>query len=433
MKCQDGLVKGLFATAMVLLLLVVFFASPYGALAKEVTVRIALEEGRMADFGRYAAQEFKKINPNINVEIIGLPGVNMYENLLTAFTSGGYVYDGIAYIPGWGAGFVQSGWLIPLDQWWDESDPYYSDFLLVDMLSKYPGAPEKYSGTYYGLPFNTDVAMLLYRKDLYEEKGLKVPQTWEEFVKNCQILHDPENDFYGYGYPALATGTGNSNSIVLVHMWAQGCSLFDGLVPTFNTPENLAVFADLIETVPSISHPGLFETDYSEQNELFAAGKVAHIIQWMPAAVSTVEDPKSSQVAGKVGYARVYGVSTRGTGWATGVTSTSPNPDETYEFLKFMSGFDMAKDGVVLFSNSLVRQSLINDEELNEQLPWVAAAVDALQYAEDLPSIAEVPAIRDIIGVETIKALQGAISAEDALKNMDKQIYDLLDRAGYYR
>jgi len=403
------------------------------AYSKQVTVKIAMEEGRMADVARYAEPIFEKSHPNINVEVIGLPYTDMPTKLLTVLSAGTYVYDGLEFHPTLGTSYVKSGWLLPLDKWWDEGDPYYSDFLLVDIVSKFEGAPAPYEGTYYGLPFNSDVKMLVYRKDLYEQYGLTLPKTWQEFVYNCVKLNDPRNRFYGFGYPAHITGGGDANTAFMIQVWSVGGQFLDENVrPTFFTPTNLRATQELVDWVPLITQPGRFETGYAEENELFASGKVAHIIQWMPAAAGTIEDPSVSVVVGKAGYAPIWGT-TRATGWATGIAITSPHPEETFEFLKFLSGPEMCKEALIRYGNSLVRKTLVNDKDLIEQAPYVPGVVGALKNSTDMPAIPECGAIRDVIGRELIGALLGKITAEQALRNMDEQVEELLRDAGYYK
>ena len=41
------------------------------------------------------------------------------------------------------------------------------------------------------MPVNPNIPLLFYRKDLYEQKGLKVPETWDEFYANAKALHNP--------------------------------------------------------------------------------------------------------------------------------------------------------------------------------------------------------------------------------------------------
>lgn len=410
-----------------------WYASRGGA-QEPVTIKVALEEGRMANVGRFVAAEYAKTHPNVKIEIVGLPDTSMPEKLNVTLTSGQYVYDAIEFFPSLGPGFVKNGWVRPLDQWWNEKDPYFSDFLLVNIVSKYTGAPPKWAGTYYGLPFSSDVKMLVYRKDLYEANSLKPPKTWEEFVKNCLALQDRSKGFYGLGYPALNTGAGDANTAFIIHIWAMGGSILGkNFRPTFATPANIKAFTELVTWVPKISAPGLYETDYNEENELFASGKVAHIIQWMPSAVSSLVDPKTSKVVGKVGFSKMYGASTRGGGWATGITTTSPHPQETFEFLKFMSSREMLREGLIRFSNGLVRKSLTQDKDLVQQLPWIPGTVQALETAQELPPLPEIPAIREVIGKETVRALKGEVTPEQALKSMDTKVYEILKKAGYYK
>ena len=41
------------------------------------------------------------------------------------------------------------------------------------------------------VPINPNIPLLYYRADLYEQKGLKVPQTWDELLANAKALHNP--------------------------------------------------------------------------------------------------------------------------------------------------------------------------------------------------------------------------------------------------
>lgn len=46
-------------------------------------------------------------------------------------------------------------------------------------------------GETYGIPFSSSQAgCVMYNKDVYEEYGLEVPTTWDEFISNCKVLQD---------------------------------------------------------------------------------------------------------------------------------------------------------------------------------------------------------------------------------------------------
>jgi multiple sugar transport system substrate-binding protein len=71
---------------------------------------------------------------------------------------------------------------------WDESDQFVQstlDALTVD-------------GKLYGLPYNTNARVLLYRKDLFEEFGLEVPKTWDEYLEVASTITEKTNkEVYG--------------------------------------------------------------------------------------------------------------------------------------------------------------------------------------------------------------------------------------------
>lgn len=54
-----------------------------------------------------------------------------------------------------------------------------------------PGAltPYSFQNSVYGLPDTQTFNMLFYRKDIFEELGLTVPQTWDDFIETASQLH----------------------------------------------------------------------------------------------------------------------------------------------------------------------------------------------------------------------------------------------------
>jgi len=47
-----------------------------------------------------------------------------------------------------------------------------------------------YKGKVYGVPFAVQVVGIFYNKDIYHKYGLSVPKTWNELVKNAQVLKE---------------------------------------------------------------------------------------------------------------------------------------------------------------------------------------------------------------------------------------------------
>src|SRR5262249_10618138 len=66
------------------------------------------------------------------------------------------------------------------------------------------------SGDIMALPINGNLQLFYYRGDLYQEKALKPPETWDDVLASARALTDKSKGFYGYcnrgqkGFAALS-------------------------------------------------------------------------------------------------------------------------------------------------------------------------------------------------------------------------------------
>ena len=72
-----------------------------------------------------------------------------------------------------------------------------------DLDTYYPEALDSacFGERYYGLPFCCNNVALIYNEELFQEKGMTVPQTWEEFL-DCAVALT-ENDRKGFAMSAI--------------------------------------------------------------------------------------------------------------------------------------------------------------------------------------------------------------------------------------
>ncbi len=49
-----------------------------------------------------------------------------------------------------------------------------------------------------GLPIIGTVHLFYSRGDLYQQKGLKPPETWDDVIASARVLTDKSKGFYGY-------------------------------------------------------------------------------------------------------------------------------------------------------------------------------------------------------------------------------------------
>ncbi|MBP1724479.1 MAG: sugar transporter substrate-binding protein, partial [Deltaproteobacteria bacterium] len=60
---------------------------------------------------------------------------------------------------------------------------------------------------YYGIPHSAATSLLIYRKDIFKAKGLKPPETWDQFIKMAEAMMEKDKDGrvtrYGLSLPGV--------------------------------------------------------------------------------------------------------------------------------------------------------------------------------------------------------------------------------------
>lgn len=128
-----------------------------------------------------------------------------------------------------------------------------------DNFVKGPVSALTIDGTVYGIPYNTNARVLLYRKDLFKEYGLEVPKTWDELVKTASAITRKSNKKV-YGFTCV-TEVGESRGFQEFISWyfqlSKGRQIFEkvgGKWACVATPEQfekvLQLYYDLLFSDP---------------------------------------------------------------------------------------------------------------------------------------------------------------------------------------
>ena len=83
----------------------------------------------------------------------------------------------------------------------------------------------QYGGKQMAIPYGSHGPVLWYRKDIYAEKGLKPPVTWEDYMDAAEKTTDAKKGFYGAVFPYGRTW--NTHLQVLNCIWSAGGFCFD--------------------------------------------------------------------------------------------------------------------------------------------------------------------------------------------------------------
>mgnify|MGYP000023421561 CR=1 FL=1 len=133
---------------------------------------------------------FEAAHPDIDIEATRYAYNDFKEALLTAI-AGGEPPDVARLDIVWVPEFAELGVLAAMD----ETLPNFNE--LAEGLFPGPLQTNYWAGRYWGLPLNTNTQVLLYNQAQFEEAGLEVPATVQDFVSAACALTEGDQQ-YGY-------------------------------------------------------------------------------------------------------------------------------------------------------------------------------------------------------------------------------------------
>src|SRR6201984_592826 len=88
--------------------------------------------------------------------------------------------------------YQKAGLIEPIDiefAKWPDKDQFIPSTIKALMIN----------GHLYGVPYNTNVRVLVYRKDLFQKYGIEAPKTWDALVKDAALISSMEDGVAGLG------------------------------------------------------------------------------------------------------------------------------------------------------------------------------------------------------------------------------------------
>ena len=136
-------------------------------------------------------------------------------------------------------------------------------------------------GAQMGVPFDIPIAILMYRKDLYDKHGIEVPTTMAEYMEVTKALHEAEvgNGIYGTT-GQLKSGHYSLECDWTIWLWAHGGSIFnkDQMFSGNDEQgmEGLRYMLDLVNYMPADA----LTWTWDGQWQSMAQGIAAQCISW---------------------------------------------------------------------------------------------------------------------------------------------------------
>jgi multiple sugar transport system substrate-binding protein len=391
---------------------------------KEEKVKLVYARGQDATGAtKKLVEEFMKAHPNIEVEFREMPSDTgkSHDQYVTMFSAKSSEIDVFDLDVIWPAEFAQAGYLMPLDRLIQQ------DGIAMDKYIKGAVQAGNFNGQQWALPKFIDTGLLFYRKDLVKD----VPKTWDDLLKQASELKGKEGTQFGYLMQAKQYEGLVCNFVEFAASYG-GKILDDKGQVAVNSPETIKGLKKMIEIVKSDVVPKNITTfTEPESHTAFIEGQSAFIRNW-PYQYALAQDKAQSKIVDKVGVAPLpagdKGSAATLGGWMSGINKNTKHPKEAWEFLKFMVGEKGQKISAVSGGNAPTYLPLYDDAEVKNASPLFANKefVNGISAAVPRPTSPNYPKISDIIQIEVSKALAGSQTAEEAVKNMETKMKEVI-------
>ena len=393
--------------------------------------------------------DFTKANPDIKLNWVTLEENVLRQKVTTDIATKGGQFDiltiGTYEVPIW----AKKKWLVALDKLGADYD--------VDDLLPAIRAGLSLDKNLYAAPFYGESSFVMYRTDLMEKAGLKMPEspTWDFIKQAADKMTDKTNGVYGIclrGKP----GWGDNMAFLTTLVNTYGGQWFDmSWKPQLETKPWKDAISFYVDLLNKYGPPGSSANSFNEILALFNEGKCG---MWDDAtiAASFISDPKQSHVANDVAFAQApTAVTPKGANWlwawALGVPSSSKNADAAQKFVRWAT----SKEYIALVGKEVgwgnvptgTRQSTYDNPDFQKAAKFASAELAAIKSANPhdstLPkspyvgvqfaAIPEFQAIGVAVGQQMSAALAGKTSVDAALAAGQNSADREMRKAGYYK
>jgi sorbitol/mannitol transport system substrate-binding protein len=298
---------------------------------------------QMVDIQKLTADNFTK-DTGIKVNYTVLPENELRDKVTQDVATSAGQYDvatvGAYEVPIW----AKNTWLHELGSFADGDSTFDKADLLKPMVQSLSGE----DGKLYGIPFYGESSFLMYRKDILASKGITMPDrpTWQQVADMAAKLDGAQPGMKGICLRGLP-GWGELGAPLTTVVNTFGGTWFTkDWQAQVNAPEFTAATNFYVNLVKAHGEAGASQAGFTECLNAMSQSKVA---MWYDAtsAAGSLEDPKISKVAGKVGYVFAPVEKTKNSGWlwtwAWVMPRTTKKSDDASKFILWASSKDYEK------------------------------------------------------------------------------------------
>ncbi|PYG01743.1 carbohydrate ABC transporter substrate-binding protein, CUT1 family [Georgenia satyanarayanai] len=356
--------------------------------AGDVDLEAVLEEGGSLTVWAWeptleqVVEDFTTEYPNVEIDLVNAgTGNDQYTALQNAMAAGSGVPD-VAQVEYYALGqFSLSGDLADLSA--------YGAGELDGTFTPGPWAAVSTGGGIYGLPMDSGPMAMFYNADLFEEHGIEVPTTWEEFREAGRTLKEADPSLY------ITNDTGDAGFTTSL-IWQAGGQPFqaEGTDVTVDlADEGSTTFASFWDTMIDEELVAPISSWSDEWYQGLGSGSIATLVigAWMPANLESGVPAGSGswRVAPMPQWEDGGSASAENGGSSLAVPAASENPELAYAFLEYANVGDGVQTRVDLGAFPATTAHIEAEEFLNAEFEYFGGQQANQVFAESAANVVE--------------------------------------------
>ena len=284
-------------------------------------------------------------------------------------------------------------------------------------------------GSTWAVPHTLTGGVLSYRTDVLERAGVTPPKSVDDVLSTARLLAG-SSPIAGVPHGLVARASGEFSSLETYSGWgwARGLRLLPDMGPADPDAVQAAV-GDLVQVLRTTAPADLALRDYAAVGQLVAEGRAAMLFD-TSAWAFFFEDPRSSVVAGRMGYTTIAGPHAAAQflyAEGLGMTAWCPEPEAAAEFIRWRHSDAVVRDEVETFGRlDLPRTDLWETQWYQDSVAarGLTDYMSVVRASWDLADVRHVPRRADYVprARELMAAIGAVVSGQrptlaDALKH----------------
>jgi multiple sugar transport system substrate-binding protein len=302
----------------------------------------------------------------------------------------------------------------------------------IDMQARYPSAHLRAARdgngngkNVLGFPIRGHVQLMFYRKDIFNQLGLKAPATWNDMVEAGKVIQSKTNMS---GVAMYYGKTGGQNLMSWFnYLWGMGGDLLDAKgQPAFNSPAGVAATQAYMDVMLKHKAAPTASASFNETDAVnsMAQGKSAMVPVWWWRYASLVDPKTSTLKPEQVAFAPLPSMpgkenTTYTNTWFYGINKNSKKKAAAMEFLTWLSDPEIERSVLLDKSmNEVVAMQTKNllDGDVNARYNGMHVfGAQALKGAKGTPLFDQWPQVSDILEATISELAAGQKQVKPAL------------------